>query len=381
MNLTERVTALLQEAIDRRELPCANVLVLKNGREWLYTEAGSDPGTGKPIGRDTIFRLYSQTKPITAAAAAMLTERGVLELTAPVAEYLPGFADQKVLDRDGSFVRAERPVTVMDLLGMCAGLSYPGDDPAGRYAADLFDRNTAAMERGEGDDTVRFCDAIGRLPLAFQPGCGFRYSTCADVVGAIIEITSGMRFSEFLQKEFFEPLGMKDTAFWVPEDKRDRFVTCVRRVPGGLEPFRRFHLCVGDYSKPPRFESGGAGLVSTLDDYARFADMLLRGGELDGRRYLSERTVAWLTSPQLPEGMFWDCGSGYNYGKFMRICFDPGRFPGLARRGEYGWDGWLGSYFCNFPDIGMTILLNQNVTDTGFSRVTRKVRNVILSAT
>ncbi len=381
MDLKQTVTALLEQAIEHHELPCGNVLVLKDGREILYAEAGKDLDTGKPVSRNTIFRLYSQTKPITAAAAAMLMERGVLELTTPVAEYLPGFAGQKVLKSDGSFVNADRPVTVMDLLGMCAGLSYPGDDPAGRFAADLFDRNTEDMLNGEGADTVSFSNAIGQLPLAFQPGWEFRYSTCADVLGAIIEIASGMKFSAFLQKEFFDPLGMTDTGFWVPEEKRDRFVTCAARVPGGLEPFRRLHLCVGDYSKPPRFESGGAGLVSTLDDYARFATMLLRKGELDGHRYLSERTVSWLTTPQLPEGLFWDCGSGYNYGKFMRICFAPGRFPGLARMGEYGWDGWLGSYFCNFPDSGMTILLNQNVTDTGFCRVTRRIRNVILANT
>ena len=381
MNLTDQVRALLEEAIERHELPCGNVLVLKDGKELLYAEAGCDLATGEPVRRDTIFRLYSQTKPITAAATAMLMERGALELSAPVAEFLPGFSDQKVIRPDGGFENASRPVTVMDLLGMCAGLSYPGDDAAGRFAADLFDENTAAMKAGNGLDTVGFCNAIGRLPLAFQPGCAFRYSTCADVLGAIVEVVSGMPFSEFLRREFFEPLGMKDTAFWVPEEKRSRFVTCAKRVPGGLEPFAQLHLCVGDYSKPPRFESGGAGLVSTLDDYARFAAMLLRKGELDGRRYLSEQTVAWLTAPQLPEGLFWDCGGGWNYGKLMRICTEPGRFSGLARAGEYGWDGWLGTYFTNMPDIGMTILLNQNVTDTGFSRLTRRVRNVVLSGT
>ena len=380
MSLSEILTRILNEAVERKEVPCANVLVVRDGREVAYAEAGNDIQTGKPVRRDTIFRLYSQTKPITAAATALLMERGVIDLADPVQKYLPGFANQQVTAPDKTFAPVRRPATIMDMLGMTAGLSYPGDDPAGRFAADLFDHNTRAMINGEGMSTAIFANAIGHLPLAFHPGEGYRYSTCADILGAVVEVADGRPFGRILREEFFEPLGMKDTAFWVPPDKRERFVTCARRTPLGLEAWQGYNLCVGDYSREPLFQSGGAGLVSTLDDYERFAAMLLNGGELDGRRYLSPATVEWLASPQVREGMFWDWDNGYNYGKLMRHCVDPGKVPGLARKGEYGWDGWLGTYFVNIPDLKATILLNQNVTDTGTSALTRKVRNAVYAA-
>ncbi len=380
MNLSETITGLLEAAVAHREIPCATALVLKDGREMAYAEAGCDIATGAPVRRDTIWRLYSQTKPITAAAVALLTECGRIDLADPVEKYIPGFAGQKVACPDGSFVPVCRSVTLMDLMGMTAGLSYPGDDPAGRFAADLFERNTEAMRRGEGLDTVAFADAIGGLPLAFQPGEAFRYSTCADILGAVVEAADGRPFDRFLKEEFLEPLGMKDTDFFVPEEKRERFVSCARRVPGGLEPWQGYHLCVGDYTKRPAFISGGAGLVSTLDDYARFAAMLMNRGKLDGRRYLSRETVFWLTRPQVKEGLFWDWDNGWNYGKLMRHCVEPGKVPGLADLGEYGWDGWLGTYFVNIPDQGITLLLCMNVTDTGTASVTRKVRNAVLAS-
>ena len=170
---------------------------------------------------------------------------------------------------------------------------------------------------------------------------------------------------------------MTDTGFCVTPRNQDRLVTCAQRAH--MSTWVQMNLCVGRYEAEPVFASGGAGLVSTLDDYARFATMLLNGGTLDGRQYLTPQTVAWLTSPQVPDGMFWDWNNGYNYGKLMRVCVDPGKVPGLARKGEYGWDGWLGTYFANFPDIGVTLLINQNVTDTGTAPVTRRLRNVVLS--
>ncbi len=380
MNLSEILTRLMEDAIARREVPCANALILRGGKEIAYAEAGADIGTGKPVRRDTIFRLYSQTKPITAAATAILAERGVIDPAEPVEKYLPGFRGQKVARADGSFEPARRPVTVMDLLGMTAGLSYPGDDAGASHAADFFYRNTEAMRRGEGLDTVAFANGLGQLPLAFHPGDEFRYSTCADVLGAVLEIADGRPFDRIVKEELLDPLGMKDTDFFVPQEKRDRFVTCARRCSGGLEPWQGLHLCVGDYTKRPAFISGGAGLVSTLDDYARFAAMLMNGGSLDGRRYMSPRTVSWLTSPQLRDGMFWDWDNGYNYGKLMRVCVDAGKVPGLAVRGEYGWDGWLGTYFVNAPSVGITILMNVNVTDTGTSSLVRRLRTAVYAA-
>jgi CubicO group peptidase (beta-lactamase class C family) len=174
---------------------------------------------------------------------------------------------------------------------------------------------------------------------------------------------------------------MKDTAFWVPEEKRDRLVTCYRRVPGGLEKFSSLHLAVGQYDREPAFESGGAGLVSTLDDYMAFAQMLLDNGVTkDGRRILSEASVRYMQTPQLSEkvrGDMWDTLGGYNYSCLMRVCDRPGEAPLLTRKGEYGWDGWLGTYFCNIPEGKISFLLGQNVTDAGTVAVTRKCRNLL----
>jgi len=378
--MEKKVTATLEKGIEEGEIPCANMMVIQNDRMICYAQAGRDPGTGETLRRDTIFRLYSQSKPVTSAAVAMLIERGMLDAYAPLEKYLPGFANPKVLLENGETEPAQRSVTVMDLLGMSAGLSYPGDDPAGQYAAKLFDENQAAMSAGKpGLSTVEMANEIGKLPLAFQPGTNFRYSTCADVLGAVVEVVSGKKFSDFLREEIFEPLEMADTGFSLPKEKLGRLVTCAKRSPEGIQVMECRHLNVGDYSREPAFASGGAGLVSTLDDYSHFASMLLHGGEYKGQRILSPATVRWMSSPQTDFKTRWYGLEGFDYGKLMRICVRPGQSGGLARAGEYGWDGWLGTYFENFPDLQMTLLVNINVADTGTCGTTRKVRNIVLS--
>jgi len=166
--LEKKVQAILESAIAEGELPCANVMVLHRDQVICYTQAGRDPGTGEEISRDTIFRLYSQTKPVTSAAVCLLMERGIIDMNDPVEKYLPGFANPKVLQPDGKTVPAERPVKLMDLMGMCAGLCYPMEDAPGQYAAQLFDDNQAAMDEGKaGLTTVEFANEIGKLPLDF----------------------------------------------------------------------------------------------------------------------------------------------------------------------------------------------------------------------
>ncbi|MBQ9210246.1 MAG: beta-lactamase family protein [Clostridia bacterium] len=380
IELEKKVNRVLQEAIDTGELPCANVMVLHKDKVVCYTQAGKDPGTGEEISRDTIFRLYSQSKPITSAAVCLLMERGIIDMNDPVEKYLPGFAGSKVLGKDGELIPAQRPVKLMDLMGMSAGLCYPMEDAPGQYAAKLFDANQQAMDEGKpGYTTVEFANEIGKLPLAFQPGSDFRYSTCADVLGAVVEVASGKSYSEFLREEIFAPLEMEDTGFSLPEEKLPRLVTCAKRTPEGIQVMECKHLNVGNYTREPAFASGGAGLVSTLDDYRHFAAMLLQGGEYKGQRILSEETVRWMTSSQVDLKWRWGGLEGYGYGKLMRVCDVPGEVPGLAMKGEYGWDGWLGTYFANFPQEKLTLLLNQNVADTGTGPVTRKVRNVVLA--
>ena len=381
MSLKEKLESCLQQAVENKEAAGLSVLVKQSGEDLCCALAGmADAEDGKPVKRDSIFRLYSQTKPITAAAVMILADRGILDLQAGVDEFLPGFRDPRIIGADGKTEKAQRAPWILELLGMTAGLCYPDTDAAGQCAAGVFAENEEAIRRGEGMDTVTFCNRLGEQPLAFAPGTGWRYSTCADVLGAVIEVVSGKRFSRFLQEELFDPLGMKDTAFWVPEEKTDRLVTCYQRTEYGLKPFSSLHLAVGKYDRPPAFESGGAGLVSTLDDYAAFAEMLMCGGEYRGMRILSRAAVEYMLAPQLSESVrrqLWDSLGGYNYSCLMRICDLPGACPLFARQGEYGWDGWLGTYFINLPKEKITFLLCQNTTDTGTAPVTRKCRNIL----
>ena len=384
MTLQSQIESILSAAVAENQCAGMTVLVRKDGADVLYAQAGmADIAADRPVARDSIFRLYSQTKPVTAAATMILVERGLIDLMDGVDKYLPGFRSPKVVDAQGNVTPAWRAPWIMELLGMTAGLSYPGGDPAGQYAARVFDDAHAQILAGGGIPTVEFMNRLGEQPLAFQPGTHWRYSTCADVLGAVIEVVSGKRFGDFLREEIFEPLGMVDTAFWVPESKQERFVTCYKRTPEGLTPWLDQNLACGVYSRDPAFESGGAGLVSTLADYSRFADMLLNKGEYQGKRILSPKSVEFLTTPQLTDAVrrdLWDALNGYNYGKLMRICDEPERVAGFAVKGEYGWDGWLGSYFCNMPEQGITILSMQNTTDCGTSPFVRRVRNAVLAA-
>ena len=384
MKLQAQVDSILTAAVRENQCAGMTVLVRRNGEDVLYAQAGlADIEAQKPISDDSIFRLYSQSKPVTAAATMILVERGLIDLMDGVDKYLPGFRSPKVVDAQGNITPAYRAPWIMELLGMTAGLSYPGEDPAGQYAARVFEDAHAQILAGGGIPTVEFMNRLGEQPLAFQPGTHWRYSTCADVLGAVIEVVSGKRYGDFLREELFEPLGMVDTAFWVPESKRERFVTCYKRTPEGLTPWLDQNLACGVYDRDPAFESGGAGLVSTLEDYSHFADMLLNKGEYQGKRILSPASVEFMTAPQLTQNVrrdLWDSLDGYNYGKLMRICDEPERMAGLAVRGEYGWDGWLGSFFCNMPDQGITILSMQNTTDCGTSPYVRRVRNAVLAA-
>ena len=381
MGLQERLSACLRQAVENHEAAGVSLLILKDGRELCHVREGyADIETGKTLRRDSIFRLYSQSKPVTAAAAMILVDRGILDLMAPVDQYLPGFANPRVVEADGTLRPAVRAPWVIELLGMTSGLCYPDVDAAGQYAARVFDEDQAQIAAGGGMSTLEFCNRLGEQPLAFEPGTRWRYGTSADILGAVIEAATGKRFSDFLREELFEPLGMKDTAFWVPEEKQDRLVTCYRRIPGGLEKFSSVHLAVGQYDREPAFESGGAGLVSTLDDYAAFARMLMNGGKAEDRRILSEAAVRYMTTPQLSGSVrkdVWDSLGGYNYSCLMRVCDHPGRAAMFTVKNEYGWDGWLGTYFANLPEQKITFLLAQNVTDAGTTAVTRKCRNIL----
>lgn len=388
--ILNQINEVIQEQIADGSVVGASISVIKDGTEVFrgnYGQASKEKHI--PMENDTIFRCYSMTKPITAAATMILVERGKLQLSDPVWWYLPGFKDQKVLAEDGkTLMDVKRDVTVQDLLDMTAGLVYPDASfPAGKIMQDLYDDFYAKLENGEAISTIDLCNLIGKQPLEFQPGEGWRYSVCADVLGAIIEIISHKKFSEFLQEEIFTPLGMTDTAFYVPEDKLNRFMEYYQYMDDTqtMEPCTWQHLGLSYFWKqPPAFESGGAGLVSTIDDYAKFAQMMCNGGTYNGVRILGRKTVEYMTSNHLTEKQLkrydWDTLYGYGYGCLMRVMMDTGVHGSNGSKGEFGWDGWMGSYvFMDPVENLIMIYVIQKCGGNGYRNVAR-LRNIVYAA-
>ncbi len=382
-----QIKKVLRAGIDNNELAGANLMIIKDGNEILYHEDGyADKEEKLPVRRDSIFRLYSMSKPVTAAAVMILFERGEIDLYDPVSKFLPGFKNQMVA-AGGELVPAQREVNIKDLLSMTSGLVYGGSDRAGQDTEALFRELDDRLLGDSPMSTLEAMNKLGKCALAFQPGSAWQYGTSADVLGAVVEVVSGLSYGEFLDKEFFKPLGMQDTAFWVPEEKRDRLVkTYARNEKGELVPFYQDHLgVIHKMDRIPAFESGGAGLVSTIDDYAKFAGMLMNEGSLGDVRILRPRTVNYLTSCTLnteQQKNFddWVTLGGHSYGNLMRVMTDPSRAGDMGSLGEYGWDGWLGAYFCNCPRENLTFLLMMQRTDAGTTPLARRLRNVILSA-
>jgi len=382
-----QIKKILKDNIDNNFLAGGNLMIIKNGKEIFYHEDGlSDREAGLGIKRDSIFRLYSMSKPLTATALMILLERGEIDLYEPVSKYLPGFKDQMV-DNGDSLVPTEREVTLKDLLSMTSGLVYGGTKKAGKDTGALFQEIDSRLFSDSPISTIEAMNKLGRCALAFQPGTSWEYGTSADVLGAVIEVVSGRRFGEFLKEELFEPLGMKDTGFWLPEEKRSRLVkTYGDNNNGDLEIYTGNNLgIIHQMDRDPAFESGGAGLVSTIDDYAKFTRMLMNNGSLGGVQILRPHTVKYLTSGTLntiQQKSFdlWLTLSGHSYGNFMRVMTDCSKAGDLGSLGEYGWDGWLGAYFCNCPKEDLTFLFMMQKTDAGTTTLTRKLRNIILSS-
>lgn len=382
------VQAILNQATASHEIAGINLLVLHHNKEVLYAQSGyADISRGLPITKDTIFRLYSMTKPITAAAIMLLMERGTIDLYDPVELYLPGFHNQMVAEGN-ALVPAKRQTTIHDLLSMTSGLSYDGTDTAGQAASNVIEQLKSRMDSPHPIDTVTFANLLGCQPISFHPGEHFMYGTSADILGAIVEVVSGTRFGAFLKKEFFDPLGMADTGFYVPSDKQIRLSrTYEHRIDGSIHEFPTNHLGISyRMEKDPAYEAGGAGLASTLPDYARFASMLLNHGTLDGITILKPETVKFMTTGKLlpwqQEDLWrgWNGLLGYSYGNLMRVMEYPGMAGMISTPGEYGWDGWLGPYFSNHPDRELTILLGMQKRDAGTTALTRRLRNLVLSS-
>jgi len=381
----KQLNKVIDEIAANKEIAGMNLLIRQHGEEQYYYEAGyADIAAKKPFRRDTIVRLYSMTKPITAAAVMMLMEEGKIDLVSPVSEYIPGFQKPHIYV-NGKKKEAGREAAIYHLLSMTSGLTYGGDDENGQATFRLLEEIIEGLYSEHPLSTVEIANRLGECPLAFTPGEHFCYGLSADVLGAVVEVVSGMRFGEFLQKRIFEPLGMTDTGFYVPAGKQERLSKVYEQTKNGLKEFSKSHLGIlNKMDIAPAFESGGAGLVSTIDDYAKFGQMLLQGGEYEGKRLLAPNTVKYMTRGKLygtPKKEFdWDGLQGFGYRNLMRIAVDADAFTFNASVGEYGWDGWLGPYFANLPEEDATILLMMQKTDTGTAPFTRRMRNVIAAA-
>lgn len=384
----QKLQMVLEKAIADGELAGGSMLVRKDGKELAFIKAGfADREAGIPIERDQIFRLYSMSKPVAGAAAMKLFEDGMLDLGDPVSKYIPSFKNQMVAE-DGKLVPAKREVMVKDLLDMTSGLIYAGNPGLAGLAVDeVFRQEKERLTSENPMTTLEMATELGKCPLFYQPGSSWKYGTSTDVLGAVVEVASGMKFGEYLEKVFFGPLGMKDSGFFVPMEKRDRLVTPYKLdgENGLVRMEEGTYNSLSTMDRYPAYESGGGGLVSTADDYAKFGQMLLNGGELDGVRILKPETVRFMTMGSLNEhqekvfAAEFQNMPGFTYGNQVRVMKYPGRSLSLNNAGEYGWDGWMGCYFANDPAAQMTIIFMMQRADAGLMPVVRRMRNVIMS--
>lgn len=338
-----RLDDTLQAYVDEARIAGSVTLVLRDG-EVVYSAARGmqDLESGVPMQEDSIFRIASQTKAIVSTAVMLLQERGELLISDPLSKYLPEWADARVgvLDETGGYhlEDLQRPITLRDLLTHTSGIGYGMGNDA--IAQAWIDAGVTGWYLSGRDERIReTVREMAALPLPAQPGTQWIYGYNIDILGAVVEEVSGMSLADFLQQEIFEPLAMQDTYFFLPQDKADRLAVVYQPVEGGLAPVPAGDgmFAQGSYVDGPRMNySGGAGLLSTARDYARFLQMTLNGGELDGVRILSPKTVQLMTTSHIGDIVFRP-GTGMGLGFSVLEDVGLNGTPGTA--GEYGWGG------------------------------------------
>ena len=336
-----RLGSVMRGEIERGRVPGAVALVARRGRVAYFESYGRrDPRSPDPMARDSIFRIYSMTKPIVSVAVMMLWEQGRFLLSDPIEKYLPELGRRQVAVVRGAeieLVDAERPITIQDLLRHTSGLTYEfrGSGPVHKmYTAErIYSRNQSNADQ---------VATLAKLPLLHQPGTKWEYSRSTDVLGRLIEVLSGLTLGEYLQRHIFAPLGMVDTAFYVPPQEHGRLAEAFAKDPDTGAGVQLINV-----HDAPKFESGGGGLVSTAGDYSRFLQMLLNGGRLDGVRFLSRKTLELMTADHLgpitgaPDLLL----PGYGFGLGFAVRLQPGiaHVPGSV--GQYFWGGLAGTTF------------------------------------
>ena len=341
----ERLTDIMGRQVEEKKAPGVSMLIARHGKIAYRQSVGALRPGGPAMTDDAIFRIYSMTKPIVSVAAMMLVEEGRLLITDPVSKYIPAFANAKVGIVNGDrlgLAPLKRPITVQDLMRHTSGLTYgfTGVSPVQKLtrAANVVNSNQTLAEN---------VDAMAALPLMHQPGEVWEYSLSTDVLGRVVEIVEGASLGEVLRARLFGPLDMVDTAFFTPEAKFAR-----RADPFSFDFMTAAGIDARDVMTPPKFESGGGGLMSTLGDYSRFAAMLSGGGALDGVRILSPQTLAFMASDHLDakvERSHFLLWPGHGFGLGFAVRTDPGKAPTAGSVGEFFWGGMMGTAFWVSP--------------------------------
>lgn len=370
----ERVSEGMRRHVEAGRLSGVVALVARDGQIVHRTVIGNrDREAGLPMQEDTLFRIYSMSKPITSVATLILVEEGRLRLTDPVDRWLPELANPRVLQTpDGPLDEArpaKGPITVRDLLTHTSGLAYTFTSQ-GPLSRALQERGVVGSSSELDPD--EWMKRLGELPLMLDPGTHWHYGLSTDVLGVLVARVSGMSFPEFLESRIFEPLGMKDTGFYVPAEKLERLAVNYAPDPENGTLIVEDHPRDSRYARPPIFPSGGGGLVSTAHDYLRFARMMTRGGALDGVRILSPKGVALMTSnalwpserPAPPFGSrFFLTGSGFGLG--VSVLEEPGIAAQFGSKGLNGWGGAASTSYWSDPAEGISAVLMVQLMNQG----------------
>ena len=390
----QHIQAVLDEAVSSQKFAGNSCLVYQGGKIRGFWASGFSRKEGKmAFARDTICRIFSMTKPVTSAAAWILIERGKIDLASPVSDFLSEFKNLSVCDGE-KIVPCRKPLLVRDLRNMTSGYSYGGfQDESHRQISVLIAELDGALKKGNPISTAELVSRAAKIPLSFAPGERFEYGISADILGALIEKAAGMSLGAFFKAEIFDKLGMNDTAFFVPREKSNRTANVYEQIFDGEQRSLKLRTdsilgIPNEIDCAPAFESGGAGLWSTVDDYMRFCRMLVNGGELDGVRILQRNTVRAMHTLHISgaaqaafeEGL--PQLSGYSYGNLMRILTDESKSTTITRgNSEFGWDGALGTYMAvDSANDTAIVFFTQCANDGGYTSTARKIKNIVYSA-
>jgi CubicO group peptidase (beta-lactamase class C family) len=386
----QRIDSHFQRYLDDGRLAGWSIAVTRRGRVVHYTHAGTtDLDSQEPVTDDTAWRIYSMSKPITSVAAMILVERGLVDLNDPISRFIPAFAEPRVYVAGSAAnpgtVAATEPIRVWHLLTHTAGLTY------GFHHAHAVDEiyRSRGYEFGapRGVDLAGACEVWASCPLLFQPGSEWNYSVATDVLGRVVEVASGQSLDRFFAEEITGPLGMTDTGFALPEDQLHRLPRVYTMTPDGL---RANNVFGATGTRVPTMLSGGGGLVSTAGDYHRFTQMLLRGGELDGVRLLSPRTVAHMTRNHLPGNadletfgrkLFAESANvGVGFGLGFSVVLDPVAGKALTSVGEYAWGGMASTAFYVDPAEEITAMFFTQFVPSSTYPIRPQLRTLVTQA-